>query len=368
MSESTAGGASAGEAVGGQVTTGRLGLSRDAWRDSARLGLQSGVAAAASFFAAEFFGLDDAFLVIMMAVTSLQRSVGGTLGEASMRLQSALAGSGLGLLCLLLVPEGWGVAGALGVALAAVGAASALRPAWALGVVPAVGMSLGDRGDILGTALTTSLGIALGAAIGTLVSLLVWPDRAEARFERHFRQALRATATRLSDAIAATMEPGRAPRIPEHVSAWSEAVWLSAEALAAARFVDREGLERRLDALRELHESVVILDRAAVAETPPVAATALAPQVEALRRDACAVLLHMADRHRADGHWAAGEREPKGRIEAIDATLERLRAALADEDPGTAEHELHGAVAFGLREVRRTLGALVEAQGAPQAG
>lgn len=353
----------AGEALGGQVTTGRLGPSRDAWRDALRLGLQSGVAGAAGFLVASAAGLEDQFLVIMMAVTSLQRSVGGTLGEASTRLQSALAGSGLGLLCLLLVPEGWGVAAGLGVALGAVGAASALRPSWALGVVPAVGMSLGDRDDILGTALTTSIGIVIGAAIGTLVSLLVWPDRAEARFERHFRQALRATATRLSDAVAATLEPGRTPRVPQHVSAWGEAVWLAAEALAAARFVDREGLRRRLDSLRELHESVVMLDRAAEAQTPPLAVTALAPQVEGLRRDACAVLLHMADRHGAEKQGAAGRREPEERIAAIDATLERLRAALADEDPGAPEHELHGAVAFGLREVRRTLAALVDAQG-----
>ena len=362
MSESASGGASTGEALGGQATTGRTGLSPDARRDALRLGLQSGVAGAVGFLAAQAAGMEDAFLVIMMAVTSLQRSVGGTLGEAWMRLQSALAGSALGLLCLLLVPEGWGVAAGLAVALGAVGAASALRPSWALGVVPAVGMSLGDRSDILGTALAPSIGIVLGAAIGTLVSLLVWPDRAEARFERHLRQALRATATRLSDAIAATMEPGRTPRVPHHVSAWSEAVWLAAEELDAARFVNREGLRRRLDALRELHESVVILDRAAEAQTPPLAATALAPQVKALRRDACAVLLHMAD-----GPRAGGRREPEKRLDAIDAALDRLRAALADEDPGAPEHELHGAVAFGLREVRRTLAALVDAQGRAKA-
>ncbi len=103
----------------------------------------------------------------MMAVTSLQRSVGGTLGESAMRLQSALAGSALGLLCLLLVPEGWGVAGAFGV--------------------------------------------ALGAVIGALVSLLVWPARAEARFERQFRDALRAAALRLSDAVGAVARTQAGP-------------------------------------------------------------------------------------------------------------------------------------------------------------
>ena len=49
--------------------------------------------------------------------------------------------------------------------------------------------------------LQSGLGILLGAVISLLVSFLVWPDRAEARFERHFRDALRATARRLDDAL-----------------------------------------------------------------------------------------------------------------------------------------------------------------------
>lgn len=337
---------------------GPFGLGREAWRDAGRLGLQSGAAGALGYVAASAAGLPDAFLVIMMAVTSLQRSVGGTLGEAAMRLQSALAGSALGLLCLLFVPEGWGIAGALGVALGAVGAASALRPAWALGVVPAVGMSLGDRDDVLGTAVTTSLGIALGAVIGAVVSLIVWPDRAETRFERHFRDALRATALRLSDAVAAVArtEAGRpGQRADEHVEAWNEAVWLAAEALATAKFVDRAGMEQRLAALRHLHDAVVILDRAAEAEVE----VGLGPEAEALGQEACAALTAMADEE------PGGAPSPAERIRALDAALERIEVSLAADDPASREHHVRDAMAFGLREVRRSLAALIEAGGPP---
>lgn len=327
-------------------------ISRDAWRDAARLGLQSGVAAGTAFLAASLLGDLEAFLVIMMAVTSLQSSVGATMGQAVMRLQSALAGSLLGLACLALLPEGWGTAAALAVALFVVGAASSLRPAWALAVVPVVGMSLGDRGSLVHTATVSSAGILLGAAIGVLVSLLVWPDRAEARFERHFRHALRAVATRLSDAIAATMEPGHEPRVAAHVSAWNEAAWLAQEALVAAKFVDRDGMQRRLDALRGLHDSIVILDRAAEVQTPPLSVQVLRDRVGVLRRDACDVLEGMAN----------GARRVDRRIGAIDATLGELRQALDEEDPAAPEHEVHSTVAFGLQEVRRTLAALIEAQ------
>ena len=121
-------------------------IHRDAWRDAARLGLQAGVAGAAAYAAARWLGFVDPFLVIMMAVTSLQRSVGGTMGEAMARPQAAVVGSLLGLGCLVLLPAGWGTAAALAVALFVVVGASALRPAWALGVVPAVGLALGGEG------------------------------------------------------------------------------------------------------------------------------------------------------------------------------------------------------------------------------
>lgn len=329
-------------------------VHRDAWRDAARLGLQAAVAGALAYVAARWMGFVDPFLVIMMAVTGLARSVGGTMGQAMIRLQSALVGSLLGLLCLFLLPSGWGTAAALAVGLFVVIGLSSLQPSWALGVVPVVGLSLGgSEGPLVETAVTTSVGIVAGGAIGVLVALVVWPDRAEARFERQFRQALRATATRLSDALEATMEPGHEPQVKEHVTAWNEAVWLSQESLSSAKFVDRAAPQRRLDALRALHDSVTILDRAAQAESPPAAAGGMRAEVDELRRETCEVLHRLAEGE-GDG----------GRIGEIDATLERLRAAV-DEDPAGPGHEAQSAVAFGLREVRRTLAALIEAEGRP---
>jgi uncharacterized membrane protein YccC len=125
------------------------------------------VAAAASYLLALALNDVEPFLVIMMAVTSLQRSVGGTMGQALIRLQSAVVGSLIGFLCLALLPAGWGTAVALAVSLFVVGAASALQSSWALAVVPAVGMSLEGKDDLLNTALVTSAGILLGAAVGS---------------------------------------------------------------------------------------------------------------------------------------------------------------------------------------------------------
>jgi uncharacterized membrane protein YccC len=227
----------------------------------------------------------------------------------------------------------------------------ALRSSWQLAVVPAVGMALEGKEQLMETAIVTSSGILTGAVIGAAVSALVWPERAEVRFERQFRRALRATATRLTDAIEATVEEGRTPQVDEHISAWNEAVWLAGEALDEARFVDHEAMQQRLNALRELHDSVTILDRAAEAADPPLSVEVMRGQVGGLKRDACAVLTDLAE----------GRRPAHGRLRAMDETLARLRRAMETEDVGPEAGELNATVAFGLSEVRRTLAALLAA-------
>ena len=109
----------------------------------------------------------------------------------------------------------------------------------------------------------------------------------------------------------------------EHVSAWNEAVWLAGEALDEAMFVDHDAMRRRLDALRELHESVTILDRAAEAASPPLTLELMRDQVGGLKRDACAILTDLAE----------GRRQGQP-IRAMDETLASLRRAIEAEDPG----------------------------------
>ena len=88
-------------------------IHREGWRDAARLGMQAGVAGAVAYLVARWLGFVDPFLVIMMAVTGIERSIGGTLGQLMIRLQSALVGSLLVLACLFLLSHGLGTAVAL---------------------------------------------------------------------------------------------------------------------------------------------------------------------------------------------------------------------------------------------------------------
>ena len=82
-------------------------LPRDAWRDALRLGAQSSAAAPLAYLVTEWLELEH-FLVIMMAVTALKRSIGGTMGQSLVRFESAVVGSVLGFLAVLVVPPAWG--------------------------------------------------------------------------------------------------------------------------------------------------------------------------------------------------------------------------------------------------------------------
>ncbi|TNC69846.1 FUSC family protein [Rubellimicrobium roseum] len=328
-------------------------IPREDWRDAIRRGLQAALAGVGTYAAVRALGLGHEFLAVLGAALILTTSIGGTMGAALTRIQATVVGSLLGLACLLVLPDGWGTMGALALSLLVVGGVSGLRSDWSYGMVAAVGIALASQDQAVEEAVERTLALAIGAGIGVLVSLLAWPDRAEARFDRHLREALRATATRLSDAIEATMEPSREAAPADHVSAYHRAVGRAQDALDAAKLVERDGMRRRLEALRRLYNSVIILDRAAESDEPPVAgARRMREEVEHLRREACRVLTSLA----------RGERSPDPGD--LDPALERLEKHLAGEDPATLLHGGRGALDFGLREVRRTLADLIAAESA----
>ena len=72
-------------------------------------------------------------------------------------------------------------------------------------------------------------------------------------------------------------------------------------------------------------------------------------EVDALRRETCQALTGMAK----------GKRAAEGLTEDIDERLVRLRAAVDAEEAEAPVHDAQTAVAFALREVRRTLEALI---------
>ncbi len=326
-------------------------LSRKSGRDMLRRAAQSALAGVAAHLVMSSLNSQESFLAILSAVLIIQPSVGGTMGAAFTRLQATVTGSLISLGCITLLPDVWGTSTALALSLLVVGGVAGLRPDWTYGAVAAVAIALAPEAQAWETAGARALAIGMGAATGVLVSLLIWPDRAEARFDRHFRNALRATARRLDDALEAATEAGQEAAPPDHVSDYHKALQQAQEALGAVKLVDCAAMQRRLEALRRLYNSVIILDRAAEGEAAPLSENSgLKDEVNTLRRETCDVLQALAD----------GKTGPERRTRQIDAALRRLRATLAEDDPRSELHPNRTALAFGLREVRKALAELID--------
>lgn len=316
-----------------------------------RRAAQSAVAASATFLIMEALGLQEMYLGVISAVLIIAPSVGGTMGAAASRLQATAVGSLISLGCLIVLPDTWSTATALALSLLVIGGVAAIRPDWSYGAVAAIGIALPGEMGIFATASARALAIAVGATTGVLVSLLVWPDRAEVRFDRHFRAALRASAKRLCDALeAATAERDDASQ-PNHVSAYHKAVQEAEEALDAVKLADRGGMQRRLDAMRRLYNSVIILDRAAEADIVSTSSNKdLVDEVSELRRDTYEVLIILAE----------GETGTEQRTGKIDDTLKQLEDVLSADSPSAKLNRNRDTLAFGLHEVRLALSDLIE--------
>lgn len=332
----------------------KLPFTRREARDAARLALQSAAAAAGTFLLMRSLGLPEEFVGVLSAVLVVQPSAGNTLGAAQDRVVATLVGSGIGIVCLLLLPSGYGTAVALAVSMLVMNALAGLRPEWRYGSVAAVALSLGSAGSLFDTALDRSVAIALGAAVGAAVTFVVWPDSATKRARRHLRAALRATAERLDAAVESA-------RSEEHDDAaeardkYHENLRNARKAAAGIRFGKRRAVDARIDATERLYNSALIMNRVAEETNRATEGDAeLDEAVEAIRDAACKATLALAGEEE--------EEAPGDHLETIRSQLERARAAVARRGPDDPrEHIFRATMVFGLGEVMDSLEDLIEA-------
>lgn len=326
-------------------------VSKREAQDAVRLAVQSAAAAAATFLGMQALGLPEKFVGVLSAVLVVQPTVGNTLGEAMNRFIATVVGSLVGVVCLFLLPGGYGTALALAVSMLVMNAIAGIRPEWRYGVVAAVALSLGSEANALEAAQERGVAIGGGALIGALASIVVWPDSATKRARRHLETALRAASARLDDAIDGA-QGKKSERGQEERRRYHSNIESARRAAEEIRFDDGEEIRTRIENAEKLYNSVLILNR--VAEETDDAAdggNGYRDQVEEIRSLCCKV---------AEG-LAEGDAEQDGRLDEIDDALATVRDAASDTSADPAEHVLKNALVFGLGEVRDSLRALVEA-------
>jgi uncharacterized membrane protein YccC len=327
-----------------------ISIGRGRRRDIARAALQGAAAAAATYAAMRALGLSELFIGVLSAVYILHPSIGGTLSSARARLVSTVVGTAAGLATILALPEDFGRGVALALAVFIVSGMAAARPDWTYGLVAAVGVSLAYGEDALETAVARGVAIALGAGIGLLAAILVWPETARGRREKHLGRAIRAVRDRVDDAVAVAEGEGEG-RADEIVPRYHREITLARETHRYSRFRGA-GQEARLEALQRLSDAAIVVDRADAALSGEFSLVHdMAGEVRSARKCIVAAL----DRLLAE------DAVPRAELAALDRTLAGLSERAVAEAGSPEALRARLALVFGLAEVRASLGPLAEA-------
>ncbi len=330
------------------------GVKKQEIRDSARFALQSAAAAAVTFLAMETAGLPEKFVAIISAVLVVQPSVGGTAGKAFDRLIATAFGSAVGILCLAVLPKGFGTAAALAVAMLVMNAVAAFRPDWRYGVVAAVALALGTTEGTTETAIDRGIAIGLGVFIGMLSSFVIWPDSAGSRARRHVRSALIDICNRLS----ATVEQAFGDDNDDDENKSANARKSFHRHLEDARSAMRSmtGAEKKtiadyIDGVEKLYNSVLLIDRATSDEDDAISVKDdLCEELDDVRELAITIIKGLAGE---DVDLKPAMKRLKKRVESIyddgrvDGDVTEFRLA-------------ESVLVFGLGEIYRNLESLID--------
>lgn len=238
------------------------GVKKQEIRDAARFALQSAAAAAVTFLVMETAGLPEKFVAIISAVLVVQPSVGGTAGKAFDRIIATAFGSAVGILCLAVLPKGFGTAAALAVAMLVMNAVAAFRPDWRYGVVAAVALALGTTEGTTETAIDRGVAIGLGVFIGMLSSFVIWPDSAGSRARRHVRSALIDICDRLSASVERAFGDDDENRSVRARKSFHQHLDDARSAMRSMTGAEKKTIATYIDGVDKLYNSVLLIDRA----------------------------------------------------------------------------------------------------------
>lgn len=320
-------------------------LSQQKPWDAAHLAVQSAAAAVVAFTVMQTLGLPEKFIGVLSAILVIQPSVGNTLIEAGDRVLATLVGSAVGILCLFILPYGYGTAIALGVTMLVINAIAGFRPDWRYGVVAGVALALGSEQNAIETAQDRGLAIALGAFVGVGVSLLVWPDTAKKRASRHINTALEAAVEMLDIAIGGNGSGEGGNELRTVQEKFDDAISSARDASKGIRLGDRKSITGRIDQSQRFYQAILSIERVtrARAEADIDRNEELNEAIESIRQEACEAVRYLAEKGRMN------EDELNDVVDAV----ERSKALPRTDDPTASL--LDNAFVFSLSEMTLAL-------------
>jgi uncharacterized membrane protein YccC len=270
-----------------------VGSREEAW-PRLRQAIQTTVAASASYFLVDLFGLQQGFWAVMTAILVTQANVGASLGLAADRLLGSLLGVVVGGAVAVALADVHELKFAgLAVTVLVLAFFAARRPSLRIACVTAAIVILGDPrlGPPIASAENRMLEVAIGTVIAIATTLVVFPSRAGPAFAEHVTRTLEPLFQVLGEVLAAAVgEPLDNKAITEQ-AARIRAAFATGDNLAkearlevAGYIADSPDPDAVLRALRRLWHTEIMLLRAVAQPLPEVAVQKLGPDIEALRK------------------------------------------------------------------------------------
>lgn len=330
------------------------------WREAARLGLQSAVAAALLFLLMKSFQLPEKFVGIISAVLVVSPGLGNTLVNSKHRILATLVGCVLGSTCLILLPAGYGTVWALGISMLVMNGVAAFRPSWRYGAVAAVALSLGSESNLMATALERTIAIGLGVSVGSVVALVVWPEKSSTRARRAIRHALRETINYLDATVADTSSPTNDERVKETRSRGARHLEDAKDAASNVRIADPSELRKWIGSVDRIHQAVSLLDRVRgnLRHLGNEYGKTVTEPVRKIQQDTEAVL---------EAITASGDSPDPHNVNHLRTSIDEIRREVcertdrADPEETTRNH----AVVFALDEIAEGVSQLMEVGATP---
>ncbi len=318
--------------------------------DALRVALQTAIAGSACFILMQSLGMSEKFVGVLSACLVIQTNLGSTLVEAKSRFIASVVGVTIGVLCTWAIPYGYGKAVAIAVSVGVVSVVAGFKSEWRYGIVGAVALSLGAETSALDAAQARSLAILLGVVVGIICGLIIFPEKASTRVERHLNNALVAIGSYLDGSLKATHREGEV-EIEKARRKYSTHIDAARQTNHAIRLSDNSCLSEKIQWVDRLQNSVVILKRVAE-RTDQISSENedLESQLEEINEQATKFAKRLAN-----DDFARNEE-----LEELTQKIDTTREVLEKPQNNASKENEQQALSFGLEEVERSLKKLTE--------
>jgi len=314
-------------------------------KDAFRLAIQSAISASVTYTTLTVFNLPEVFVGVLSAVLVVEPSIGNTLEQSKGRVTATVVGSIIGFICVVLIPYGGATVISLIITMFIMNAIASFRPSWRYGVVAALAIAMGSPDDAIDMSVDRITSIFIGIVVGIVVSLIIWPEKASSRADKHLRLALKAAAQRFENAVENTRTSGAEDR--KTSSKFHKSLSDAKEALQAVKIENVNQLKKQIQNVERLYNSILIIHRVALHSNTGVSDgdAGIEKDTEKVKETACEITISLANNEEVD----------RKQLEEFKACVDTVKTNLEYSETDGDLNILRNTLLFGITEIKAAI-------------